>query len=132
MPSERIGINGMGQDEAILRLIETPRFALGAVDKFEAVFHCGDIEHGEETFGEFVISCRDGAVDLEVAEHALDAVALPVEAFVPPDRGLAVGFRRNDRPNAASLVPRSPSKSVARYEIGYAGQGIAAFMRLTL
>ncbi len=73
------------------------------MDKFEAVFHCGDIEHGEETFGELIVSCCDGAVDLEVAEHALDAVALPIEAFVPSDRGLAVGFRRNDRPNAARL-----------------------------
>lgn len=45
---------------------------------------------------ELVIAGRDGAVGLEMADHALDAVALAVEALVPSDCGLAVGSRRDD------------------------------------
>ncbi|MDR6705753.1 uncharacterized protein GlcG (DUF336 family) [Novosphingobium sp. 1748] len=37
------------------------------------------MNHAEETVGKLVVSGCDGAVDLEVAEHALDAIALPVE-----------------------------------------------------
>jgi hypothetical protein len=45
----------------------------------------------------------DGAVDLEVAEDALDAVSLTVEAFEVADRPYAVGFRRDDGFDPAHL-----------------------------
>src|SRR5271154_6131555 len=38
-----------------------------------------------------------------MAEHALDAVALAVKVFAVADGARAVGFRRNDGPNAALL-----------------------------
>ena len=37
----------------------------------------------------------DSAVDLQVTDHALDAVALAIHAPVPADFGLAIGFGRN-------------------------------------
>lgn len=49
------------------------------MDKFEPVSGGGEMNHAEETVGKLVVSGCDGAVDLEVAEHALDAIALPVE-----------------------------------------------------
>ena len=45
---------------------------------------------------ELVVSRGDGTVDLEMAEHALDAIALAVEAFAVADRCGAIGFWRND------------------------------------
>ena len=45
----------------------------------------------------------DGAVDLEVTEHALDAVALAIESLVVADRCLAVRSRRDDQFDAAPL-----------------------------
>ena len=53
------------------------------MDKFLPVTR-GCAEHSRETIGELVISCGDGAVDLEVTEHSLDAFALTVK----PRRGL--------------------------------------------
>jgi hypothetical protein len=50
-----------------------------------------------------VISCGDGAVDLEVAEHPLDAVALTVKLLAVADRLGAVRFRWDDGANAALL-----------------------------
>ena len=52
---------------------------LGGVDKFEPVSGGGDMDHTEEAVGKLVIARGDGAVDLQMAEHALDAVALLVE-----------------------------------------------------
>ena len=49
----------------------------------------------EEGAGELVISRGDSAVDLQVTDHALDAVALAIHAPVPADFGLAIGFGRN-------------------------------------
>jgi len=49
-----------------------------------------------------VISCGDGTVDLEVAEHPLDAVALTVKPLVVADRLGAVGLRWDDGANAAA------------------------------
>jgi hypothetical protein len=43
------------------------------------------------------VSRSDGTIDLEMAEHPLDAVALTVEALAVADRRLAVGFRRDNR-----------------------------------
>ena len=48
-----------------------------------------------------VISCGDSAVDLEMAEHSLDAVALKVKPLAVADRLGAVRFRRDDGANAA-------------------------------
>ena len=49
----------------------------------------------EEGAGELVISRGDSAVDLQVTDYALDAVALAIHAPVPADFGLAIGFGRN-------------------------------------
>ncbi len=56
--------------------------ALGGVDKFEPISGSGEMDHTEEAVSELVVAGGDGAVDLEVAEHALDAVALLVERSV--------------------------------------------------
>ena len=45
----------------------------------------------EEGAGELVVSRGDSAVDLQVTDHALDAVALAIHAPVPADFGLAIG-----------------------------------------
>ncbi len=63
---------------------------LGGVDKFEPVSGGGEVDHAEEAVGHLVISGGDGAVGLEVAEHALDAVALLVERPVVFDLHTAV------------------------------------------
>ena len=55
---------------------------LGRVDKFEPVSRGGEMNHAEEAVGELVVAGGGGAVDFEVAEHALDAVALLVERTV--------------------------------------------------
>ena len=48
------------------------------MDKFEPVSGGGEMDHAEEAVGQLIVSGGDGAVNLEVAEHALDAVALLV------------------------------------------------------
>src|SRR5688572_2132244 len=60
---------------------------------------CGDVEGAEERAGELVVSGCDGSADLEMADHALDPVALLVDAAVPADLGGACGARRDDRPD---------------------------------
>jgi hypothetical protein len=50
-----------------------------------------------------IISCGDGAVDLEMAEHPLDAVALTVKPLFEADRLGAVLSWRDDGANAALL-----------------------------
>lgn len=40
------------------------------------------MDHAEEAGGQLAIAGSDGAVDLEMAEHALDGVALLVEGAV--------------------------------------------------
>ena len=64
--------------------------SLGGVDKFEPVSCGGEVDHAEEAAGELVVAGGDGRVDLEVAEHALDAVALPVKRSVVLDLHAAV------------------------------------------
>ncbi len=59
--------------------------ALGGVDKFEPVFGGGVMDHAEEAAGELIVPGSDVAVDLEVAEHALDAVALLIECPIMLD-----------------------------------------------
>mgnify|MGYP007071086333 CR=1 FL=1 len=65
-------------------------FNLGGVDKFEPVSGGGEMDHSEEAIGKLVVAGGDGAVDLEVSEHALDAVALLVERPIMPDFHAAV------------------------------------------
>ena len=50
-----------------------------------------------------VVSCGDGAVDLEMPEDTLDAVALAIEALAVTDRDLAVRLWRDDRLDAAAV-----------------------------
>lgn len=52
---------------------------LGGVDKFEPVSGGGEMDHSEKAVGQLIVSGGDGAVDLELPEHALDAIALLVE-----------------------------------------------------
>ena len=57
----------------------------------------------EERSGELVVSGSNGAADLEMADHALDAVAFAVDPLVPADDGFPVGFRRDDVANAVGF-----------------------------
>lgn len=50
-----------------------------------------------------VISCGNGAIDFEVADHPLDTVALAVEALAVTDGCSAVGFWWDDGFDAALL-----------------------------
>jgi hypothetical protein len=61
---------------------ENLRRGLGGVDKFEPVSGGGEMDHSEETAGQLVVAGGDGAVDLQVTEHAFDAIALLVERAV--------------------------------------------------
>lgn len=63
---------------------------LGGVDKFEPVSGGGDMDHAEEAVGELIVAGGDGTVDLEMAEHALDAIALLVQRSVMLDLHTAV------------------------------------------
>ena len=49
----------------------------------------------EEGPSEFVISCGDCAIDLQMSDHAFDAVALAIDVPVPADFGFAIGFGRD-------------------------------------
>ena len=66
-----------------------------------------DIEEGS---GKLIVSGGDGAVDLEVADHALDTVAFAVDAAVPADRGVTVGAGRDDGTDA--VVPERGADGV--------------------
>lgn len=57
----------------------------------------------EERSGELVVSSGDGSADLEMADHALDAVAFAVDPLVPADDSLPVGFWWNDVANAVGF-----------------------------
>src|SRR6266702_1905855 len=70
----------------------------------------------EERSGELVVSCGDGAADLEMADHALDAIALSVDPLVPANDGLAVGFWRDDVSNAVG------------FQLGSDGVGVVALV----
>lgn len=75
----------------------------------------------EERFSELVVSGGDGAADLEVADHALDVVALAIDPLVPADDGLAVGFWRDDVTDAVGFQFRADGVGViafVRQEIG--------------
>lgn len=55
------------------------------MDKFEPVSGGGEMDHAEEAAGQLVVAGGDSSVDLEMAEYALDAVALLVERSVMLD-----------------------------------------------
>ena len=48
------------------------------------------MDHAEEAVGQLIVSGGDGAVDFEMAQHALDAVALVVERSIMLDLDAAV------------------------------------------
>lgn len=48
------------------------------------------MDHSEEAIGQLIVAGCDGAVDLELPEHALDAVALLVERPIMLDFHAAV------------------------------------------
>ena len=58
------------------------------------------------------VSRGDGMINLEVAEHPLDAIAPAVEAFAVADLYDAVGFWRDNRSDAARLQVGSDRVSV--------------------
>ena len=60
----------------------------------------GQVKHIEERSGELVVASGDGAVDFQMTDQALDAVALAIEPLVPADHGCAVRTRRDHRPDA--------------------------------
>jgi hypothetical protein len=63
---------------------------LGGVNKFEPVSGSGEMDHAEEAVSQLVVVGADGTVDLEMAEHSLDSVALLVERPVMFDFHAAV------------------------------------------
>nr|WP_260591674.1 hypothetical protein [Sphingomonas sp. TF3] len=60
------------------------------MDKFQPISGGGEMECSEEAVGQLVISDGDGAVDLELSEHALDAIALLAERPIMFDFHAAV------------------------------------------
>ena len=63
---------------------------LGGVDKFEPVSGGGEMDHSEEAVCKLVVAGGYGAVDLELSEHALNAVQLLVERPIMLDFHAAV------------------------------------------
>ena len=61
----------------------------------------GEMEGVEEGSGEFVVSGGDRAIDLEMPNHAVDAVAFAVDRPVPTDRGRAMRAWRDDGTDTA-------------------------------
>lgn len=86
LSSARSTINA-GEGHVISELLATSSGLrrLGRVDKFEPVSGGGDMNHAEEAVGKLVVAGGDGGVNLEVAKHALDAVALLVERLIMLD-----------------------------------------------
>jgi len=52
------------------------------VDKFEPITSGSQEQHSKEGFGELVIACGNGAIDLEMTEGTLDPVSLAIETLV--------------------------------------------------
>ena len=63
----------------------------------------GDVLRIEERSGELVVAGCDSVVDLQVADHALDAVACAMERVVPADRYDAFEFLGDGRACAVSF-----------------------------
>lgn len=74
---------------------------LGGVDKERRPYADGwEVEEAGEGCGGFVVSCVGPAELFEMAEHALDALVVPVAAKVPSHGFAATGFGRDDRQEA--------------------------------
>lgn len=82
-----------------------------------------------------IVSRCNCAVDLEVAEHPLDAVALAIETLAVADRCNAVGFRRDDGfdparlqvgPDGVGVVGLISEKGIRRL-LGKIDQSIVGF-----
>lgn len=58
---------------------------LGRVGKFEPLSGGCEMDHAEETVGQLIVADDDGPVNLQVTEHALDAVTLLIERRVMLD-----------------------------------------------
>lgn len=75
----------------------------------------------EKGSGELVVSRGDGTVDLEMSYHALDLIALPIDASIPSYLGLAIGFGRNAGADTGLLQALANGVSVIAFigeEIG--------------
>lgn len=59
------------------------------------------MDHSEEAVGQLIVASSDGPVDLELPEHALDAIALLVERPIMFDFHAAV-----DRPGMTASIFR--------------------------
>ena len=86
------------------------------MDEFEPVSGGCDVNHAQEGFWELIVAGGDGPVDLEMAEHPLDAVALLVEGSVVLDLYAAV------RP------PWNHRLDVSLREVGANGIGIISLV----
>ncbi|GGZ17736.1 hypothetical protein GCM10011614_35260 [Novosphingobium colocasiae] len=53
------------------------------------------MDHGEEVFGELVVSCSNPAEMLQLGEEALDQVALAIEPCAEVRLRSAIGLRRD-------------------------------------
>src|SRR5579864_3785600 len=81
------------------------------------------MEHVEEGLGELVVASGDGSVDLQIADHALDAVASAVNASVPTNWGLAVGARRYGGADAALTQGAADGVGI----VAFVGQQVGGF-----
>jgi hypothetical protein len=75
----------------------------------------------EEGSRELVVSGGDGAVDLEMADHALDAVAFAVDASVPADDSFAMRPRWDGGTDAVLVESAADRIGV----VGFVGEHIA-------
>lgn len=66
------------------------------MDEFEHVASGCNLDHAEEALGELVVAGGDGSIDLEMTEHALDAVSLLIEDPVVDDQLFTVGAPWDD------------------------------------
>lgn len=48
------------------------------------------MDHSQEAVGQLIVSGGDGAIDLEIAEHTIDAIALLVERPIMLDSYVTV------------------------------------------
>ena len=76
------------------------------------------MDHRKEVFGEFVVTGGDATEVLELAEEALDQVALAIEDLAEAGLPFAIGFGRNVRHRALRLDQVADAVGV----IGFVGQ----------
>lgn len=76
------------------------------------------MDHGEEVFGELVVTGSDAAEVLELAEEAFDQIAFAIERFAEAWFPFAVGFGRDVGHGALRLNEVADAISI----IGFVGQ----------